>query len=1014
MTTPLIPEANTQSIRYHFGNFAIDGINGELSMNGKPVALEAKPRDLLLHLLKHRDETLSKDELFDACWPGRIVTEGTLAKAVMKLRIALRDDKQALIKTIHGVGYRWIAPLQMDVIHARAPTNLAALQLKADDVLPMRPNWQLQRALGRGGFGEVWLAKQIKSDACTVFKYVFDSTGLAALKREVTLSRLLRDAVTNIDVFVLPSDWNFDQLPYFIEYPYFAAGNLLDWAGSQGGLDQIALDLRIEIAAKIADALASAHSVGVLHKDLKPSNILMRNAAQSEQIIDSAATPLWQPCLSDFGSGRAMDPERLTALGITALGLTKTSAASDSPSGTPLYLAPELIRGESSSMKVDIYALGVICYQLIVGDFRKHLAPGWEREISDPLLIADIALAAETNSSLRLGDASELARRLRALSERRQQAAIASKQIAAVAADRARLQRSQQRRQFWRATAAVAVLSTLALAGMSWQQQRAQRRAESVSAFLVNLFRDSDPTRGSDPNLSARELVQAGVLRVQDDHGLPDAVRIELTQLLADIQLRLGDGDNAGNLLATLPDTALASGMRERMQGQLAAIRGEPEDAVRFFQASLKKNATPETELLLIRALSDAGSSAEAMVRVQALLDKPAVLSDAIASSAWLSLGVLHWRQGKPEKALEAYAQSQAHISASVTPISPVPLHINRALALNDLAQFEQALGEYAKAEAALARFPNLKNQGLILQNRGMTYLRMGNAQAAREVWLGLLSKVDKGRNPGLEASTVHNLASSADALNDPVASITYSLQAMRLREEIGDAPGALSSRINIIAKLYTFGLAPEGVLLAKDAIARAQSMQRPDLAARAGAVAASNACVITPNRCTTLLAQSAAEFAAQNNRVKHLELLEKCAIAAFEFGELDVQSRSIRDFAQAVAQAPSAALHERLSSLQAMQLGDVEHLRKLAPSSMNASRALVHIALKQAALSPADLEQIKAQLQMHSEPENDRYLALLERFAKASRNPVELVQIKAKRTALRARIKTMIMALEA
>jgi|GEM_PF-1627047 len=938
--TPTVPETTAQSIRYRFGIFVIDSVNGELCADGKPVALEAKPRDLLLHLLKHRDETLSKDELFEACWPGRVVTEGTLAKAVMKLRIALRDDAQALIKTVHGVGYRWIAPLQMDLMHARAPLNLAAMQLKPDDVLPMRPNWQLQRALGRGGFGEVWLAKQSKSDACAVFKYVFDSTGLAALKREVTLSRLLRDALASSDAFVLPTDWNFDALPYFVEYAYFAEGNLLDWAQNQGGLRAVALAQRIEIAAKIADALAAAHSVGVLHKDLKPSNILMRNAVgrTSAQADNVQTAPQWQPCLSDFGSGRALEPERLNALGITALGLTKTAAASDSPGGTPLYLAPETIRGESSSIKVDIYALGVICYQLIVGDFRKHLAPGWEREIADPLLIADIALAAETDSALRLGDAAELARRLRALPERARQAALAIAQADAINQDRARLQRSLQRRQFWRASTAMAVLAAIALAAMSWQQQRAQRQAEAVSAFLINLFRDSDPTRGSDPNLSARDLVQAGVLRVQSDQGLPDAVRIELTQLLADIQLRLGDSDNAGNLLAALPDTALAAGMRERMQGQLAVIRGEPKDAVGFFQASLQKKPTAETELLLARAHSDAGNSSEAMARLQVLIAKPAELSDAIAASAWLSLGVLHWRQGQPEKALEAYAQSELRIAASITPISPVPLHINRGLALNDLAQFDRALGEYAQAEAALARFPNFKNQGLILQNRGMAYLRMGNAKAAQEVWLSLLAKVDQGRNPGLEAATVHNLASSADALDEPIASVAYSLSAMRLRETLGDAPGALSSRINVISKLYAFGLAPEGVLLAKGAVARATSMQRPDLTARARSVGASSACVAAPNTCTDLLEQSAAEFAALNNRVKQLELLEKWALAAFELGELDAQTRSIAEFARAVKQTPSAPLQERLTSLQAMQLGDTAALKKLAPSSAIAS----------------------------------------------------------------------------
>ncbi len=84
----------------------------------------------------------------------------------------------------------------------------------------------------------------------------------------------------------------------------------------------------------------------------------------------------WQPRLADFGSSRLLEPERLQELGITALGLTMTQAMGDS-SATPLYLAPELLAGHAPSVQSDVYALGLMLYQLMVGDLRRPLAPGW-------------------------------------------------------------------------------------------------------------------------------------------------------------------------------------------------------------------------------------------------------------------------------------------------------------------------------------------------------------------------------------------------------------------------------------------------------------------------------------------------------------------------------------------------------------------------------------------------------------------------------------------------------------
>src|SRR5262249_32726963 len=112
------------------------------------------------------------------------------------------------------------------------------------------------------------------------------------------------------------------------------------------------------------------------------------------------------------------EPERLQSMGITNIGLTQTGEAS-SLTGTVLYLAPEVLSGQAPSASADVYAMGVMLYQTIVGDFRKPLSPGWEGDIEDPLLREDIALAACGDPRKRMSSAKELAARLHDLDRRR-------------------------------------------------------------------------------------------------------------------------------------------------------------------------------------------------------------------------------------------------------------------------------------------------------------------------------------------------------------------------------------------------------------------------------------------------------------------------------------------------------------------------------------------------------------------------------------------------------------------
>src|SRR5262249_14488301 len=152
----------------------------------------------------------------------------------------------------------------------------------------------------------------------------------------------------------------------------YGGQSLTEWAAENDRLRALSLHERLGLLLQIAGAVAAAHQIGVLHKDLKPGNILI--APKNET--------LWQIRLTDFGSSRLLEPERLEELGITRHGMTVTTAVGASDmTGTFMYLAPELIAHQTPTVKSDIYALGVILYQLAVGDLRSPIVSGWERRV---------------------------------------------------------------------------------------------------------------------------------------------------------------------------------------------------------------------------------------------------------------------------------------------------------------------------------------------------------------------------------------------------------------------------------------------------------------------------------------------------------------------------------------------------------------------------------------------------------------------------------------------------------
>jgi eukaryotic-like serine/threonine-protein kinase len=540
-------DAPSSTYRYRFGTADFDQAKFELRVAGLPVEVQRKPLEILAYLLAHAGEAVTKDELLDTIWEGRPTVENVLANAVTKLRNALGDENAQRIVTLPRIGYRFEGPFERAAV---GRIWISTLELAPGLAVPARPNFILESMLGRSPQSEVWLARQARTREARVYKFSPDGTRLASLKREATLCRLLNDSAKDPQRFARLLDWNFETPPFFLEYEY-GGESLLEW-GEKKHLAALNMQQRLDLFLQIVDGVAMAHGLGVLHKDLKPANVLVAQAESG-----------WQIRLTDFGSSRLLEPERLAELGITQLGMTMTvGALGDSTSGTPLYLAPELMSGAPPTARSDVYALGVMLYQMLVGDLRKPLTAGWEADIHDPLLREDIALAAAGEPERRLQSAAEFAQRLRRIEERR----IESEQLRAAQARALEAERHLERARARRPWIALAVAVLLVGAAVSvWlaseatrEGDRAERQtliAESVSRFLGDdLLLRTSPYRSGQPDESLLAAVKAASRDIDRRFAFEPAVAARLHHTMA----RAMDGRNDWESASTEYESAAA------------------------------------------------------------------------------------------------------------------------------------------------------------------------------------------------------------------------------------------------------------------------------------------------------------------------------------------------------------------------------------------------------------------------------------------------------------------------
>ncbi len=401
---------------------------------------------MLTLLLEAVNEVVTKEYLLDAVWPDVETTEQSLTVAVSKLRKAFGAPRDAVIINVAGVGYR----IATSVVCELRREPLAPFALRPGDVLTQRPHWRAVRSLSANELSPVWLVEHEKTSEKRVFKFATDGVHLRALQREVAVFRLLKKSLGEASRFAVQLfEWNFEESPFFVESEYCGV-NLLEWS-KQPAFIAASEEARLCIAAAIATAVASAHSVGVFHNDLKPTNILLMKQDRAEPQTgqpDIEVVAEWKVKVADFGVASLQNLDLLRELEISYLGSPEgeSRASSLSPFGTAIYRAPELLQGGIPNALSDTYSLGVLLYQIATGNFFEPPSPGWEDKVRAPLLRRDIADAASLDPVRRIQTVSELAKRLQSYPARLEQEVLLNEREKAAKAALRSLERTRVRR----------------------------------------------------------------------------------------------------------------------------------------------------------------------------------------------------------------------------------------------------------------------------------------------------------------------------------------------------------------------------------------------------------------------------------------------------------------------------------------------------------------------------------------------------------------------------------------
>ena len=207
----------------------------------------------------------------------------------------------------------------------------------------LKGRYLIDRELGRGGIGVVYLARDERLHSMpVVIKFLLDDSGKSSW-----LTRKFRqeaEALTRINhpgvVRVIDRDTTDDGRPFFVME--FVIGQPLRAAMTSTGVN---LEYAAQLIRQIGTALHAAHQQGVIHRDLKPENVLLQSLTGGEE----------QTKLIDFGIAKVHDSQSGTDTEVAVI------------AGSLQYMAPEQLSSQPVSAATDLYALGIIAYELLTG-----------------------------------------------------------------------------------------------------------------------------------------------------------------------------------------------------------------------------------------------------------------------------------------------------------------------------------------------------------------------------------------------------------------------------------------------------------------------------------------------------------------------------------------------------------------------------------------------------------------------------------------------------------------------
>ncbi len=463
-------------------------------------------------------------------------------------------------------------------------------------------SWRLLALLGRGGMGEVYLAERdegtfVQRAALKLIKRGMDSRAIVRrfVRERQILSRLEHPGIARL----LDGGSTEDGRPFFV-LERVEGVPIDEYCRTRG----LGLEERLRLVQSVCAAVDSAHHSLVVHRDLKPANILV-TAEGTVKLLDFGIAKLLS------GGEDEEETAHLTQLGARVL--------------TPAYAAPEQILGEPVTTATDVYALGVLLFELITGALPhareqrslSSLASGVERETAERpsgvLRRADTRLARQVAGDL---DLIVLTAMHRDPARRYASAAALAEDLGRFLANRPvrarpdssgyRLRKFVIRHRLPVAVAALGLAALLTGLGMAlWEAHNARlaarradaeaMRAERVKSFVLSVFRQSDPTEPNVAAVSARDLIENGTRRIDVELAGDPATQAEVLDAVARIENDLSLFDPA--LKHARQALALRESMLPRgdariadsrvLLGETQRLHGDPDQAQKTLEPAL-------------------------------------------------------------------------------------------------------------------------------------------------------------------------------------------------------------------------------------------------------------------------------------------------------------------------------------------------------------------------------------------------------------------------------------------